>query len=171
MIPKPPLLAVLSLLMWPSYALTQTCQETISATASSKYFSNNDTNTLLDTRTNLIWSRCSIGQLWSGGKCVGSALLLTYIEARNEARNQSVQEHLGWRIPTVSELSLMVELSCHDPAVDLALFPNTPSMSFWTSTRFVNKLKHHWLIQFRFGANHVDSDDNHAYLRLVRDAE
>lgn len=160
---------LLSLLCTPLSTQAQTCQDTILATASSVHFIPHNTDNLVDKRTNLIWSRCSIGQHWSNGNCLGTAQQLTYVAAKDEVRNKILKEKQQWRIPTVAELSLLVELRCFNPAIDLQLFPNTPSQSYWTTTRFVNKLKHHWLIQFRFGANHVDKDINLAYLRLVRD--
>jgi hypothetical protein len=41
---------------------------------------------------------------------------------------------LGLRLPSVRELQSIVDENAHDPAVDIAMFPETPAASFWTQT-------------------------------------
>lgn len=159
---------LLAMFYLPLYAQAQICQNTISTSASSVFFETTDSETLADKRMDIVWSRCSVGQQWQNGQCVGIPILLNFSAAQREVEKSADPEKFRWRMPTVSELSLLVELSCHSPAIDLDLFPDTPSGSFWTRTRFVNKTKHHWQIQFRFGANHAGKDSSEAYLRLVR---
>jgi len=163
------LISIFSSIAFFSTSHAQICKKSIIASATSTFFEINQSHSLLDKRTRIIWSRCSHGQIWDNQQCIGSATTLSFTQARLAARNQATQEKQAWRLPTVSELSLLVELRCHDPAIDLDLFPNTPVGNFWTSTRFVNKVKQHWQVQFKFGANLADKDINRAFVRLVRD--
>jgi hypothetical protein len=41
---------------------------------------------------------------------------------------------LGMRLPSIRELQSIVDENAHDPAVDLTLFPATPSLGFWSQT-------------------------------------
>ena len=163
------IITLLATFYLPCFAQAQVCQNTIATSASSVFFETSESHTLADKRTNIVWSRCAVGQHWQSGQCAGIPSLLSFSAAKMAVDKSAAAENLRWRMPTMSELSLLVELRCYNPAIDLDLFPNTPSGSFWTRTRFVNKTKHHWQIQFRFGANLAGKDSSEAYLRLVRD--
>ena len=40
----------------------------------------------------------------------------------------------GWRLPTRMELESILDLTRHDPAIDIKRFPDTKSTWYWTST-------------------------------------
>jgi hypothetical protein len=72
-----------------------------------------------DTKTGLIWKRCSVGQEWQKGKgCVGEIKLLRRTEAEEYARSLGN----GWRIPNVDELLTLVDERCKTPVINNALF-------------------------------------------------
>jgi hypothetical protein len=94
--------------------------------------------------------RCSLGQTWDGSTCTGTAtgfvhwaLALQEVEKINSgtsnADNDNAPGFAGksdWRLPNRNELYSIVESRCWEPAVNEAVFPNTPaaSSSYWTST-------------------------------------
>ena len=108
-----------------------------------------------DTRTQLQWQRCSLGQTWTGVTCTGEAKKYKWDEARRAAPT-------GWRLPTKDELASLVYCSSGEPAywktasgewckgaytsptISITAFPNTPIFGFWSSSpvadyaRFVN---------------------------------
>ena len=59
----------------------------------------------------------------------------------------------GWRLPTVVELLSIVNLDANppSPAIDAALFPNTPAGWFWTSTMDVIHPGSAWCVIFTTG--------------------
>ena len=121
---------------------------------------------VMNRRTGLLWMRCSAGQQWHDKEntCIGEARAMSWREAHRYASEMGQ----GWRLPTIHELSAITDLRCHDPAVDLSLFPNTPPSHYWTDTAFILQPEHYWLVQFSTGENHTDSGKKLAHVRLVK---
>lgn len=163
----PTILVVCILIFISRTGLPQTCQSSIEATAAASFFNLHDDGTATDTRTGLRWARCAIGQQFSGNRCKKKAISMRFQDAQAAIQKFTLGQYKHWRLPTVSELSRIVETRCNTPAINEIVFPDTPSKSFWTNTRFVNTLGHHWLVQFRQGDNHVDKDEIEALVRPV----
>ncbi|MEH6826190.1 MAG: DUF1566 domain-containing protein [Motiliproteus sp.] len=76
---------------------------------------------VLDTRTNLRWSRCSVGTTWVSGKgCTGRIKIMSLSAAKRLA--QTLGD--GWRVPDIEELYSIVEPQCSDPAINIEVFPD-----------------------------------------------
>jgi len=73
---------------------------------------------LYDRKTDLTWQRCDFGQTWdeSNGWCRGVKRHAT-AEALGEAARSDAP---GWRVPTIDELSSMMEIACRSQAKDAA---------------------------------------------------
>ena len=88
--------------------------------------------------TGLQWSRCALGQAWSGGRCNGAATVFYWNEARDAIDQLNASGELAgwsdWRLPTVDELRSIVEECRETPAINTDIFPNTPWSGFWTAT-------------------------------------
>jgi hypothetical protein len=57
----------------------------------------------------------------------------------------------GWRLPTRTELLSLVDDTRHDPAIDTALYPDTQSGAYWTSTPCAWALSSAWIVYFGYG--------------------
>jgi hypothetical protein len=58
----------------------------------------------------------------------------------------------GWRLPTVKELSFIVNSGTYNPAINTAYFPNTPQYpTYWSSTTTANDSKDKWSVSFYNG--------------------
>jgi hypothetical protein len=119
-------------------------------------------NTSIDFTTGLVWARCSVGMQWDGKQCRGKAQTLSWPESVALAKN-------GWRIPSLKELSSLVDLTKANPAIDSRSFPNTPAENFWTATPFINNPDMSWRVHFREGEAHGVKNKEPAYLRLIYD--
>ncbi len=77
-------------------------------------------DTVIDTRTGLIWQRASGPQL-------------DFQAANNYCANLA----LGgtWRLPSIKELVTLVDYGRAFPAIDSTAFPGTPTLATWSSTR------------------------------------
>ncbi|AOO65832.1 DUF1566 domain-containing protein [Sulfurospirillum halorespirans] len=74
---------------------------------------------VIDTKSKLIWKRCSFGEEWQKGKgCVGEIKLIRRKEAEAYARSLGN----GWRVPSVDELLSLVDERCKTPVINSALF-------------------------------------------------
>jgi hypothetical protein len=123
-----------------------------------------------DSQTGLVWRRCSEGQTWNNGACVGDANTLTLQESYALAKTQS-----GWRVPNAKELSSLVDRSRFNPAIDPIAFPQTQSAFYWTSTPYLKEPVPpvHMAVLFSFGHLSVGAATGNymtgaSYLRLVR---
>lgn len=144
----------------------QTCGAPgIAGNGAEQRFQPRSDGTLTDTVNRLRWQRCAVGQQWREASCEGTPRRLTLAEARRQGSN-------GWRLPTLPELSAIVDLRCSRPAIDGKWFPNTPAAAFWTSTVFASDrgtAPRYWQVQFLYGESSLGNHGDHAHLRLVRD--
>ncbi len=116
----------------------------------------------LDNKTGLIWKRCAEGQTWNGQSCTGSAREFNRREAADYAARQG-----GWRMPTLKELSSLLDVTLDRPLLDELAFPNTNAKLFWSSS-----LSEHnqgtWSVSFFSGDIHDYGIDVPGAIRLVR---
>ncbi|WP_296807549.1 DUF1566 domain-containing protein [Thiocapsa sp.] len=138
-------------------------------------FSDNGDGTVTDDVAQLMWMRCSAGQTWSGGTCVGEAALYDWQGAQDlaAAMNASGARFFNdWRVPNLSELAMIAERQCESPRINLAIFPETPSSVFWTNSLRPGEGFETFAYALSFGpegVQHTAKNERHA-LRLVRTA-
>jgi Protein of unknown function (DUF1566) len=91
----------------------------------------------LDTKTGLIWQRCSLGMKWDSKRgCRGEATPIGLHEATKKAGELSGK----WRVPSGPELEGLVDRSCGSPVVDISVFPDIKKdedgqADYWTTNR------------------------------------
>ncbi|MFI3136278.1 MAG: DUF1566 domain-containing protein [Methylococcaceae bacterium] len=137
------IMSVLGLLVvLPLPGSAQTCKtSSISATTPTAQFADNRNGTVTDTKTGLMWKRCSEGQLWDDvtSMCVSRYAYYSWQTALQRAQDTNVRGGfaglVGWRVPNSKELGSLVEEQCYSPAINLAVFPGTPENGFfWSSS-------------------------------------
>lgn len=119
-----------------------------------------------DTRSNLIWRRCSEGQVWTS-TCEGQAVNLDWRARFDWARAVADATGLPWRLPNVKELQSLVDRSASQPAIDTTVFPATESVHVCTSTPDASNAGSAWLVNFDNGLTGIGN--GYCRLRLVRD--
>ena len=77
----------------------------------------------------------------------------------------------GWRMPTRQELESLLDLSCHDPAIDTEKFPDTKSNGYWTSTPCAWNDAAVWVVDFYFGHVYGFHRNDLACVRAVRSGQ
>jgi hypothetical protein len=106
--------------------------------------------TVLDNKTGLTWQRSS-----------GSG---TY--AWSQAGSQCSS---GWRLPSVTELATIVDVSQQSPAIDGSAFPSTPyELPFWSATTALPDSTTAWVVDFTNGELRTYSKSDALYVRCVR---
>jgi hypothetical protein len=89
----------------------------------------------LDTKTGLIWQRCSLGMIWDAARgCTGDMLAVGLDEAAKKARELGA----NWRVPSGPELESLIDRSCGSPIVDKSVFPDIKrdedgEADYWTT--------------------------------------
>ncbi|BCU06992.1 DUF1566 domain-containing protein [Allochromatium tepidum] len=117
-------------------------------------------------RTTLEWQRCALGQRWDAESngCVGRPAGHTWTKAMQSASKAGGD----WRLPTGEELLTIVE-KCHDgPAINPRVFPNTPSVLFWSSSVDTGGLERAWSVSFFSGQYFRVGKSQNGRVRLVR---
>jgi hypothetical protein len=102
--------------------------------------------TAYDRRTDLTWMRCSYGQAWKEESgCTGEVKLLDW----ESAMRLRLPGDAAWRLPRKDELESIVATNCKRPAIDETVFPDTPSIQYWTGTP--TGPSYAWVVFFRTG--------------------
>jgi hypothetical protein len=165
-------LTSLVLILLPVIVSAQTCQTaSIPATTPTSRFTVNSNGTVADTKTGLMWKKCSEGQ--SGTDCSsGEAATYTWQQALQQAQTVNSGGFAGysdWRVPNVKELVSITEKQCVYPAINLTVFPNTPSVWwFWSSSPYADNSGDAWIVYFENGVSINDGKGSYGYVRLVR---
>jgi hypothetical protein len=145
----------------PAYHCDSKIQET---TPTGRFEINQTYGIAFDQKTKLTWNLCAEGQSYSRGHCFGIATGFTWDDA------MQTFEHKGdsWRLPNVDELKGIVEAQCQTPAINIAVFPNTPPSSFWSASSDDTNPAKAWDVSFFDGSsNSTDKTVKHN-VRLVR---
>lgn len=116
----------------------------------------------------LMWMRCSLGQTFRNGRCTGRADNLTWEDSARAAEASSHAGHTDWRLPTMRELSGILDQSCRSPSINLAVFPDASSSWYWTSTNYVYDQSLKWSIYFDLGYQDYTGSFHPSHVRLVR---
>ena len=147
------------------------------STPSSDFIDNKD-GTVSHKKTNLMWKVTSEGQTWEDGKVKGRCIDLSWKDVLNriiEVNSGGIGENYGysdWRVPTIEELKSITEKAAMDPAINLAIFPETPSVSFWSSTPKSGHFEYAWVLYFYNGYDYYYYvTDKTYFVRLVRNID
>ena len=122
--------------------------------------------TLLDKKTGLLWKKCSEGKTMSTCSGLARYTRKQALEQAQSANNAKFAGYRDWRVPTIRELASITERQCIAPAINLSLFPNTPSDVYWTSEPYTSRA---WYYNFIYGYADYSLSQNDLYnVRLVR---
>lgn len=116
-----------------------------------QYISSVNGQEVTDTKTGLVWRRCSEGQTWSGNACTGSASVYSHEAALAHATNQTLITNVAWRLPNVKELASIADKTKSSPAINSVAFPDTPIYDFWTASPNVINGINVWYVSFNNG--------------------
>lgn len=167
---------VLTLL--PLLGNAQTCYtNSIPASTPTQQFTNHNDGTVTDTKTNLMWKKCSEGQTWNMGldSCEGASSVYSWKAALEHTQTINGRGGFGgyvdWRVPNAKELLSITEKQCYSPAVNLAIFPSVSPDALFSSSSIAMDDSSIFSVSF-FDGRLVTAVNKHEnqQVRLVRDA-
>ncbi|ELP5728880.1 DUF1566 domain-containing protein [Vibrio vulnificus] len=154
-------------------------------------YRDNGNGTITDSKTNLTWMRCILGQSWDGKTCTGEAKKYTWHDATK--LTQQFAGSTAWRLPTIDELDSLVYCSngrkplarpngkyvrdtnglClgdnyQRPTINITAFPNTPDSWYWSSSPNAGSSSYAWFVGFGYGDVYSILKDIGLHVRLVR---
>ncbi|WP_105167682.1 Lcl C-terminal domain-containing protein [Pseudoalteromonas sp. T1lg23B] len=162
----------IAMLLGSSNAVAQICKDNIHASNLAGQYLDNEDGTVTDVINGLIWQKCSIGQTYQAqsNDCLGNPTnLATWQQALQAASNTDAQ----WRLPNIKELGTLVERKCFDPAINLSVFPSTPSAVYWSNTPDKNLIHQREgtegrLIDFSTGGEFMEDVNAYRFARLIK---
>ena len=143
------------------------------AQAQARYVISTDGNEVTDSVTSLIWRRCAEGMKITDNGCSGSATAYSSDQAQSWAKNEASTSGKPWRLPSLKELSNIVDSNRCNPAIDTDAFPGTPGSPFWSAPPAAGESSYAWGVNFDYGYVDYGSEHNSAgyRVRLVRSDE
>jgi hypothetical protein len=113
---------------------------------------------ITDTVTGLMWQKDSAPETY------------TWRDARQYVESLTLGGYDDWRLPTVQELSMLVDPAVKNPspAIDTTYFADTRSDFYWTSTVGTRGLWKAWAVDFSSGYVNYKGRMNTFYVRAVR---
>ena len=130
-------------------------------------FTDNGDGTVTHRITGLTWMRCAVGMKWDGSTCTGTASTYTWDQSTKLTSNFANKS--DWRLPSIAELNTIVERENSFPAINVTIFPNTPSdQSFWSGSPYARYSGWAWLVQSGAGGAPYNPMNGSFAIRLVR---
>lgn len=142
-----------------------------------------ENGTVLDVKTNLLWSKCTLGQTYNpvDNRCSndGAMSYVTWqeaLQATEDTMNTTIGTIAGFRLPNIKELTSIVNYQCVFPAINETFFPSTENEPYWTNTpdaprnnTQINAGLNGLVINFATGEEFIDDDRDRILIRLVKD--
>ncbi len=145
------------------------CNPNILLSTPSSEFTDNADGTVTDNKTQLMWAKCTSGL--DVLDCTGTSTGFLWKDALNDADVSTLATYTNWRLPNMKELGSIVETACSSPSINEAVFPGTISISYATSSPYVNSSANSsWSIDFATGVfKPLFNTNPNLRVRLVRD--
>lgn len=122
---------------------------------------------VVDMPSQLVWMRCSLGQEYREGQCLGEAERFSWSEAQARIDTLASAE-CPWRLPRFHELrGLMQPASDRDMAIDLDAFPDTPPGWYWNEASAGGHSQQDCFVDFGGEGRTRCNMGGQFYLRLV----
>ncbi|MGL1958368.1 MAG: DUF1566 domain-containing protein [Colwellia sp.] len=173
------LLTTLACLLNSSLTAAQQCKTSSIAASNDpqQFVINSQIGTVIDARTGLEWSICSLGQTWQSGNCIGIPTHYANYTTALTSVTTYTDNNIQWqdyRLPNIKELGSIIEHSCNAPAIDLNAFTGTLNAVYYSSTSDTQGNLHFSpmlgvkAIDFTNGSEFIPDVNKFRYVRLVR---
>ncbi|NOZ54592.1 MAG: DUF1566 domain-containing protein [Gammaproteobacteria bacterium] len=160
------------LFIFTGVTLSEECHYSADADTPTKRYKNNADGTILDTQSGLTWLRCPLGMKWDTKRCRNIPERMNWSDAQSNISKLNEQGGYAgfqdWRLPTLDELSTLVERQCYAPAINSEIFPDTPLIGFWSSTTDPDYQQGAWLVYFLHGSRYMGNQGYEWAIRAVR---
>jgi len=110
--------------------LPPNCRETL-LSADTGRFQFLEKGVAYDPELNIDWYRCSVGERFINGQCLGSPLVLRWGDSVRTIEDMNEKSNSSWRLPTLEELASLKVRGCGNPSVNTNVFPSIQVENYW----------------------------------------
>ncbi len=121
-------------------------------------YTDNSNGTVIDNATTLIWQKEDDNSTY------------TWVNAGTYCDNLNLGGSTAWRLATIEELVQLTDKGTSDPLIN-AIFINTNSGSYWSSTSSASDTTRAWSVDFNNGFVYAGLQTTGLYVRCVRSAD
>jgi hypothetical protein len=119
-------------------------------------YTDNGDGTVTDTVTRLMWQKAVAAGIFTQPQAVAFCPTLT------------LATHSDWRLPTIIELTSIVDLGQSSPSINVTFFPTPPAAAFWSSSPVAGSPSLAWGVFFYYGDTLGDDMSLSYDVRCVR---
>lgn len=121
-----------------------------------------------DAVTGLMWQGCPDGMTGDAASCTGSVTYHSWQDALQACRTSTWGGFADWYLPDVKELQGISDGGFGSPAVDSAVFPETGTGGYWSSTSSATAASDGWFVEFERGNVALCGKANPSYVQCAR---
>lgn len=125
-------------------------------------------NVVTDDKTGLMWKQCSEGLSGSTCSINSGNNMFQWNNSLDIADSTDFAGFTDWRLPNIEEIRSIVAANCYNPSINEIVFPNTPSVHFWSSSPVVYDDGNTFMIGFYNGDIFFNTRQIFYNMRLVR---
>jgi hypothetical protein len=141
---------------WAEWPVPNSQVDVITGAPNLESYTDNGDGTVTDNVTGLMWQQAVPATKYIWADAVAYCPTLT------------LAGHSEWRLPSVIELSSIVDLGQSYPSINPTYFPSTPSDSFWSASPFAGSWSDAWLVHFDDGYSSFFGVSSVGLVRCVR---
>jgi len=127
-------------------------------------FTDNGDGTVTDNNTGLMWQQATADI--NKDNVIDDNDKRNWQEAKNECENLSFAGYSDWRLPSLFELTTIVDYDRFNPAINSVF--SCESSYYWSSGSYTNGASSAWFVNFFYGYDGWDDQSNSYYVRCVR---
>ncbi len=116
--------------------------------------------------TNEVVTDSATGLIWQDDAGVADSKY-SFDNSNEYCSNLELAGFDDWRVPSVSELLTIADMSKYKPAID-STFENVGEWGYWSSTLDISSGSKAWQIFFSFGKGYLNSKSTGNYVRCVK---
>jgi hypothetical protein len=124
-------------------------------TINSLSYMDNGDGTITDNVTGLVWQKQDddVPRTWGDANTYCATVSL---------------DGTGWRLPSIIELTTIIDYDFFTPSIDASYFPNTQLATYWSSTMYAGSLSFAWGVLFNGGELVCNNITSLGRVRCVR---
>lgn len=145
----------------------QTCNTNIPLNTPDSEFTDHGDGTVTHHRTGLMWKKCK-ESLSGAAPDQGIVSVMTWSETLTHAMSHELGNYTDWRLPNIKELATIAELACHEPVINLSVFPWRLYRSIGSSPPNASIATEAWALNIGNGNDNTQNKGALADVWLVR---